>query len=150
VPTRDASEPDDSDQEPPVADPASGARLRVVAEVSHAFASAVTDYRRLVETIVRTTADHVGDGCQIFLVSDDGLSLINAGNAHCDEAVESDIRNFLAGPPQTLATSHMVSAEVVRSGEEYADKLDAYGPTRQWARAQPSTLPSKGRPKHDR
>jgi len=109
VPTRDASNRDDTEQELPAAGPASsGTRLRVVAEVSHAFASAVTDYRRLVETIVRTTADLVGDGCQIFLVSDDGLSLINAGNAHRDAAVESDIRNFLAGPPQPLATSQMV------------------------------------------
>jgi signal transduction histidine kinase len=113
--TRDASEPDDAEQAP--AEPRSGARLRVLAEVSHAFAGAVTDSRRLVETIVRTTADLVGDGCQIFLVSDDGRSLVNAGNAHRDAAVEADIRNFLAGPPQPLATSQMVSAEVVRSGE---------------------------------
>jgi hypothetical protein len=54
----------------------------------------VTDCRRLVETIVRTAADHVGDACQVFLVSDDGLFLINAGNAHRDPAIESDIRNF--------------------------------------------------------
>jgi signal transduction histidine kinase len=93
------------------------AHLRVLAEVSHAFATVVTDYHRLVETIVRSAADLVGDGCQIFLVSDDGRMLINAGNAHRDPAVESDVRNALTGPPQLLATSQMVSAGVVRSGE---------------------------------
>ena len=77
----------------------SNARLRIQAEVSHAFAGVVTDYRRLIETIVRTAADLLGDGCQIFLVSDDGLSLVNAGNAHRDPAVEADIRNFLPALP---------------------------------------------------
>ncbi|MBI3073200.1 MAG: GAF domain-containing protein [Deltaproteobacteria bacterium] len=95
----------------------SSARLRVLAEVSRAFATDVSNHERLVETIVRAAADLVGDGCQIFLVSDDGLSLINAGNAHRDAAIESDIRNFLALAPQSLATSQMVSAGVVRSGE---------------------------------
>ena len=95
----------------------SGAHLRVLAEVSHAFATVVTNYQRLVETIVRSAADLVGDGCQIFLVSDDGRMLINAGNAHRDRDVESDVRNVLDGPPQLIATSQMVSAGVVRSGE---------------------------------
>jgi len=118
--TRDAAGHDEIEQPlPPGADPdprVSNARLRIQAEVSHALASVVTDYRRLIETIVRTAADLLGDGCQIFLVSDDGLSLINAGNAHRDPALESDVRNFLAGPPQPLATSQMVSAEVIRTG----------------------------------
>src|SRR5205085_1808124 len=52
-----------------------------------------------------------------FLVSGDGQLLMNAGNAHRDPAIESDVRSFLAGPPQPLATSQMVSAEVVRSGQ---------------------------------
>jgi signal transduction histidine kinase len=95
----------------------SSARLRIQAEVSHALASVVTDYGRLIETIVRSAADLMGDGCQIFLVSDDGLSLINAANAHREAAVESDVRNFLAGPPQRLATSQMMSAHVARTGD---------------------------------
>lgn len=96
--------------------PGISARLRVQAEVSQAFANAVTDSRRLVETIVRAAADVLGDGCQLFLVNDDRF-LFNAGNAHRDASVESDIRNALADPPQPLATSRMISAEVIRSGE---------------------------------
>jgi len=106
-----------SNSDPGVETRESSARLRVQAEVSHAFASVVTDYRRLIETVVRTAATLVGDGCQIFLVSDDGQSLINAGNAHRDTGIETEIRSFLAGPPQPLATSQMASADVVRSGE---------------------------------
>jgi signal transduction histidine kinase len=106
-----------SNSDPGVETRESSARLRVQAEVSQAFASVVTDYRQLIETIVRTAANLVGDGCQIFLVSDDGQSLINAGNAHRDTGVETEIRSFLAGPPQPLATSQMASADVVRSGE---------------------------------
>jgi signal transduction histidine kinase len=102
---------------PDPGEPAGSARLRVLAEVSRVFATVVTNYGRLVETIVRAAADHVGDGCQIFLVSDDGRFLVNAGNAHRDPEVESDIRTTLARPPQELATSQMVSAGVVRSGE---------------------------------
>jgi signal transduction histidine kinase len=116
--TRSARGSDTVEQQPASVDPRdSSARLRVHAEVSQAFASVVTDYRRLIETIVRSAADLLGDGCQIFLVSDDGGSLFNAANAHRDAAIESDVRNFLAGPPQRLATSQMMSAHVIRSGE---------------------------------
>src|SRR5258708_5122121 len=43
----------------------SNARLRLLADVSHAFAMVATDYYLLLQKIARTTADLVGDGCLV-------------------------------------------------------------------------------------
>src|SRR5262245_52551815 len=59
----DAVEPAPADVEMrELRDPRDGsARLRVQAEVSHALAGVVTDYRRLIATIVRAAAHLLGD-----------------------------------------------------------------------------------------
>src|SRR5215510_1489452 len=57
-----------ADSPPPSAGMApSDARLRVLAEASHAFSSVVTDYSALVHRIARTAADLIGDGCMVTL-----------------------------------------------------------------------------------
>src|SRR5437868_726549 len=61
--TRNARRADSVEDRAAEVEPRDGdARLRVQAAVSHAFANVVTDYQRLVETIVRTAADHNGVG----------------------------------------------------------------------------------------
>ena len=95
----------------------STARLGVLADVSRAFASVATDYRSLLETIARTTADLVGDGCQVTLIADDRETLFNAASAHRDPVVEADYRAYLAGMGVAKTTSASVSAAVARTGE---------------------------------
>ena len=73
------------------------ARLSVLAEASHAFATAVTDYRVLLGNVARTSADLVGDGCLVTLIADDGESLFNAASAHRDPTLESDYKRYLDG-----------------------------------------------------
>ena len=95
----------------------SDARLRVLAEVSQAFATVVTDYRGLLKKVARVTADLIGDGCQVTLIGDDQESLFNAASAHRDPELEVDYRAYLAGMGISKTTSSTVSAAVVRSGQ---------------------------------
>jgi signal transduction histidine kinase len=94
----------------------SNSRLRVLAEVSHAFATVATNYQLLLKKIARTTADLVGDGCQVTLIAADGESLYNAASAHRDPVLEADYRSYLAGIGVSKTTSSSVSATVARSG----------------------------------
>ena len=97
----------------------SAARLRVLADVSHAFAMVATSYQALLDRIATTAAELVGDGCQVTLLEPDGDTLINAANAHRDPALAADYRAYLAGLGRGVskATSASVSATVARSGE---------------------------------
>ena len=95
----------------------SNTRLRVLAEVSHAFAMVATGYQSLIETIARVTADLVGDGCLVTLISADGEQLVNAANAHRDPTVEDAYRAYLAGMGIARTTSASVAAQVIRSGQ---------------------------------
>src|SRR5262249_34919982 len=95
----------------------SNARLRVLAEVSHAFAMVATGYQSLLETIARTTADLVGDGCLVTLIDADGETLVNAANAHRDPNLERDYRTYLSKLGVSKTPSASVAAAVIRSGE---------------------------------
>ena len=92
------------------------ARLRVQAEVSKAFGMVVTDYYGLLQTIVDSTAELVGDGCLVTLLDSDGETLVNAATAHRDQALADDYKVFLAGLGVSKLTSATISAEVVRTG----------------------------------
>ena len=83
------------------------ARLHVLAAVSHAFATVVTDYRQLLQNIARTTADLVGDGCLVTLVSDDGETLHNAASAHRQASLDADYRTYLTGVGLSRTTSQL-------------------------------------------
>lgn len=96
---------------------ASNARLRVLAEVSHAFAMVVTDYPVLLRSIATLTAELVGDGCMVSLIDTDGETLVNATNAHRDPALQDDYATYLAGVRLPKSTSSAVSAVVARTGE---------------------------------
>lgn len=96
---------------------ASNARLRVLADASHAFAMVVTDYAQLLRSIARTTADRVGDGCMVTLIEADGETMVNVANAHRDPTLEADYAAYLAGTGISKITSTAVSATVARTGE---------------------------------
>ncbi len=96
---------------------ASNARLRVLAQVSHAFAMVATDLPVLLRSIATTTAELVGDGCMVSLIDADGETLVNATNAHRDPALEADYAAYLAGVRLPMSTSSAVSAVVARTGE---------------------------------
>ena len=96
---------------------ASNARLRVLAQVSHAFAMVATDLPVLLRSIATTTAELVGDGCMVSLIDADGETLVNATNAHRDPALEADYAGYLAGVRLSKSTSSAVSAVVARTGE---------------------------------
>ena len=90
------------------------AKLHVLAQASQAFATVVTDQRRLLDVIARTAADLVGDGCAVFLLDGDALRMVSA--AHRDRALEVAHRAYMAGTPIRMATSTTNTASVVRSG----------------------------------
>jgi signal transduction histidine kinase len=92
-------------------------RLRVLIETSRAFSAVVTNHEQLVETIARSTADLVGDGCQVTLIANDGETLFNAASAHRDPQLEADYRAYLASVGVSKTTSRSVSASVARTGE---------------------------------
>jgi signal transduction histidine kinase len=102
----------------PLAGPedASHTRLRVLAAVSHAFATVVTDYPLLLERIAGTTAELVGDGCLVTLIGEDRETLHNAASAHRQPALDAAYRSYLAGLAVSKTTSNSVAATVIRSG----------------------------------
>ena len=93
------------------------ARLHVLAEASHAFATVVTDYGHLIETIATTTARLVGDGCIVTLIGEDGENMFNAASAHRDRELAADYRAYLAGLAIAKTSSATVSAVVARTGQ---------------------------------
>jgi signal transduction histidine kinase len=111
-------------------------RLRVLAEVSRAFSTVATDYRVLVETIARVTADLVGDGCLVSLL--DGVVVINAANAHRDPALELVYRELLAGRGVSR-DGDSVAATVIRSGEPTV--MTEIDPATVVARTEPALRP---------
>jgi signal transduction histidine kinase len=91
-------------------------RLRVLAAVSHAFATVVTDHAQLLQSIARTTAELVGDGCLVTLLGEDHETLHNAASAHRRPELDADYRSYLAGRGISKSTSGAVAATVIRSG----------------------------------
>jgi signal transduction histidine kinase len=92
-------------------------RIRALAGVSEAFATVATTYLLLLDTIARTIADLVGDGCLVALISDDGAHLVNVAVAHRDPALELDYKAHVAGSSVSRATSTSVTATVLRTGQ---------------------------------
>jgi signal transduction histidine kinase len=91
-------------------------RLRALASVSDTFATVATSYQALLDKIIRTIADLVGDGCLVTLLSEDGARLVNAANAHRDPALELAYRSYLSGLAVAKASSSSIAAAVMRTG----------------------------------
>lgn len=93
------------------------ARMHVLAAVSHAFASVATDYSSLLSTVARTTAEFVGDGCSVTLVSDDGENMHTASVAHRDTELEAVYREYTENATGWSMQSGTLTAAALRSGE---------------------------------
>lgn len=51
-------------------------RLRALSDVTRAFAEVTTDYRQLLDVVVRRTAEVIGAFCALGLVAEDGRWLL--------------------------------------------------------------------------
>lgn len=91
-------------------------RLQTLAEVSRAFAEVATDYQRLLDRVVASAVNLIGDGCLVTLVAADGETLVNAANGHRDPAIAEDYRTFLAASPPNKLSDEFVAARVARTG----------------------------------
>ncbi len=92
----------------------SNTRLRVISETTRAFLEATTDPQALLETIVERTALLIGDLCSIFLVSDDGTTLVPASLSGRDPAAVLVARNALTEP--IVLANHPIMGGVVFTG----------------------------------
>ena len=90
-------------------------RLRVLAETGQAFADAAVDIARLLDLVVKTCADHVGDSCSIRLVAEDGVSLVPVATHHSDPEVERYIRDTSDRVPMRVGES--ATGRVVATGD---------------------------------
>jgi PAS domain S-box-containing protein len=75
------------------------ARLRVLAEASHAFAEASLDLPQLVATLARQVSEVLGDYCGVHLIDEDGITLTPAASHHADPAALELAQHILAGRP---------------------------------------------------
>lgn len=91
------------------------ARLQVLAATSRAFAEAGLDTQVLLDAIVRSVAEHVGDGCSIMLASADGATLGLAAVCHPDPAALALAEQIMAGEPRHADTG--LAAQLVRRGQ---------------------------------
>lgn len=94
----------------------SHARLRLLAEVSRAFAELAPGYQSLVQKVARAMADCVGDGCLIMLRDANREGLIKAADAHRDPILEADCNVLEANIGRWPITGNSLPAMVARSG----------------------------------
>ncbi len=92
------------------------ARLRILAEVSHALA-AITDYEAVLNTVVESCARLVGDGCVVALFDDERQNIKGAAAAHRDLDLAKVFRENATWSTGVSAAGDTVSARVIRSGQ---------------------------------
>lgn len=90
-------------------------KVRLLADISLAFAEAGVDYEVIVETIARRLTESVGDGCIIRLLSDDKNVLELLAFYHRDAARLAEGRRVLEGSPQRADDA--LFGEVLRTGQ---------------------------------
>lgn len=73
----------------------SAARLRVLAEASQLFAEASLELPALLEAVARKIADELGDMLVIWLIAEDGSSLVPAAMRHRDPAGQALLTELL-------------------------------------------------------
>ncbi len=91
-------------------------RLQVLHEAAIAVNEHATDAQKLIERIVRITADIIGDGCMVTLLQPDGENLMVITNAHRDRNLEDDYRALLKGMGPLKLNDGTDTAEVMRTG----------------------------------
>ncbi|MBL8950105.1 MAG: PAS domain S-box protein [Myxococcaceae bacterium] len=81
-------------------------RLRTLVTAMRAFAEATSDYRVLLETIVRTVAHTFGGYCGVSLLSEDGRSLEPGPGDAPDPAVAAELRERIQVGAAELDARH--------------------------------------------
>ena len=74
------------------------ARLKVLADASQAFATAVQDYQGMLEMVARQTAEAMGGGCGVRLLSEDGEWLEMVAMHDVDAEVLEFVRRLASQP----------------------------------------------------
>jgi signal transduction histidine kinase/DNA-binding response OmpR family regulator len=88
-------------------------RLRILAEVSQAFAETILDFEAVLNTIVRRCAELLGDACAIRLLSEDGQWLNPVAIYHTNPEAEQLVHAVLNTKQQSNEGLH---AQVVQTG----------------------------------
>jgi signal transduction histidine kinase len=78
---------------------AHAARLKILADSSHAFAEVGADYQMLLDQVAHTTADVLGAGCRIHVLSEDGVWLRRAALYDSDPAKFDLMRTAMGDAP---------------------------------------------------
>jgi signal transduction histidine kinase len=94
---------------------AAAARLRILAAASWALSGSRFDLERVAETIVEQVTIHLGDGCGLALVSEDGRWLVHKAFRHRDPDAEA-LSRALAGGARLSIDEGLLGA-VARSGQ---------------------------------
>jgi two-component system, cell cycle sensor histidine kinase and response regulator CckA len=77
--------------------------LRVLGQTTHSFVEATEDYTLLLDTIAARISDFIGDGCALFVLSEDGETLALATLQSPHEDFVRDCRAVLARPMKVAA-----------------------------------------------
>jgi PAS domain S-box-containing protein len=86
---------------------------RLLAEITRELVAAGVDLSTLLDRVARRTAELLGDGCLLRLLSDDGRTLEPAGFHHTGPALAEEIRAMLAVP---YRADEGLDGEVIRTG----------------------------------
>ncbi|HMG19912.1 MAG TPA: PAS domain S-box protein, partial [Kofleriaceae bacterium] len=93
------------------------ARLRIVSDTTRAFVEATTDLQLLLDTVVARTAEVIGDGCSILMLSEDRSLLVPAALSDRDPEVLAISRQALMEP--LTVDRHPIMGGVATTGEPY-------------------------------
>ncbi|HEY8923469.1 MAG TPA: ATP-binding protein [Polyangia bacterium] len=93
------------------------ARAQALAEASRAFSEAAHDVEAALRVVARKTAELVGDGCTISLLSDDRRTLKMVAFHHVDPAELEATRTLLANVE--LPVSESIVGKVATTGEPF-------------------------------
>lgn len=78
------------------------ARLRALAEASHAFAEASLDLQAVLDAVARSAGELIGDQCILRLLSDDGMRLPVVAVFHPDAERRAHLADFLGREVQRV------------------------------------------------
>jgi PAS domain S-box-containing protein len=93
-----------------------GTRIDELFETMRAFAEAATDYQRLLDTVAERVTRFMGEGCTIFLATEDGQWLRPAAIYNSDEGAMSLMQSTFSDLPVRL-DGESFAAGVMRTGD---------------------------------
>jgi PAS domain S-box-containing protein len=91
------------------------ARTETLAELSHKLATALLNLQSIYEIIVRSVAEHVGDACSLYILSDDGEWLNPAALFIPDPVQHARLNKTISHLP--LRVEGEISEQIIRAGQ---------------------------------